>query len=289
MGRRIAIGFVGVVVALGAVVRGTPERPHRTQASLNIGPVFQQTPVWCWAAVGEMVFRYYGVGNINPVGNFQCGIIALLHPACNQNCANCIVPAGSLATMNNMLTRYPTVASQITRTSTRISTLTSQTALTRDALEAEIDADRPVVAGISPSGYRTAGVSQHVALIVGYDDDDIIVNDPFPFGPATFTGNPYLAAGGDELQRKGQYQIAYSAFVRRLQWGESIYRIRCTGADCGSGNSAGGEGSRGPQLGRSCQTAFGTCGPFYNQPAQPLGSQCYCATPAGPVYGRVVR
>lgn len=42
-------------------------------------------------------------------------------------------------------------------------------------------------------------------------------------------------------------------------------------------------------MGRSCQTSVGRCGPFYDQPAMPVGAACYCATPAGPVSGRVVQ
>jgi hypothetical protein len=39
-----------------------------------------------------------------------------------------------------------------------------------------------------------------------------------------------------------------------------------------------------PQMGRSCCTPYGKCGPFYNQPALPIGSVCNC----GPGYvGRV--
>lgn len=127
---------------------------------LSIPPVYQQTPLWCWAAVGEMVFRHYGVENINPFGNVQCGIIALLHPACNQNCGNCIVGAGSLDTMTNMITRYPTFASGVTRTSTRISATPTRRRLSFDDVQNEIDAGRPIIAGISPSaastGSRTA-------------------------------------------------------------------------------------------------------------------------------------
>lgn len=256
---------------------------------LPIAPVYQQTPVWCWAAVGEMVFRYHGVSNINPAGNFQCGIIALLHPACNQWCGNCIVPAGSLATMNNMLTGYPAVASQVTGTSTRITTSVSQSPLPLAAVERELRAGRPIVAGISPSGYRVAGVSEHVALIVGVEGTDLIVNDPFPFRPSVFTGNPYHAAGGIE-QRPGQYRIPYRQFVTRLQWRESIHRIGCTGQSCRSTprNVGHRDRQRRPAYGRSCRTPVGTCGPFHNQPALPVGSACWCGTPAGRIDGEVV-
>jgi hypothetical protein len=268
--------------------------PQRSsaQTTLNIEPVYQQTPVWCWAAVGEMVFRHFGVANINPGGNFQCGIIALLHPVCNQNCRSCIVPAGSLTTMDNMLTRYPTVASQVTGTSTQISTTVSYSRLSPAAILREVNAGRPIVAGISPSGYRDTGISQHVALIIGFDGDALIVNDPFPFR-AAFSGNPYEAAGGREI-RSGRYRIAYEAFASRLRWRESIYGIRCRGRDCNTADAVDTTTPNPPtppkvRYGRSCQTSVGKCGPFYNQPALPVGSACWCATPQGPVNGRVVQ
>lgn len=279
MSRRLALCVLLMVV-------GSAPGPLRGQGSLSIAPVYQQTPVWCWAAVGEMVFQHYGVANINPFGNFQCGIIALLHPVCNQNCLNCAVPAGNLATMDNMLTQYSRFASQHTGTSTYISTQVRQTRLSLSDVQAELDAGRPIVAGISPSGYRTTGVSEHVALIVGYHDDQLVVNDPFPFGPATFTGNPYLAAGGTTL-RRGQYRISYSSFVTRLQWRETIYGVTCAGSDCAATNSD--VPDEQVQYGRSCQTPAGRCGPFFNQPAVPVGSVCGCPTPFGPVSGRVVQ
>lgn len=271
--------------------------PAEASEDLLIDPVYQQTPVWCWAAVGEMVFRHYGVANINPFGNFQCGIIALLHPVCNQNCGNCIVPAGSLETMNNMLTQYPRFASRVTDTSTRITTRTRSSRLPLDDVRREIDAGRPIVAGISPSGYRISAVSEHVALIVGYEDDDLIVNDPFPFGTNAFAGNPYEAAGGEEILQ-GQYRIPYRGFVQRLQWRETIYGIRCSGADCETSGDLDDDDDEESDLGleededlvrtgRSCVTAVNRCGPFYNQPALPVGSPCWCATPYGPAQGRV--
>lgn len=275
---------LAVVVCLAMTASGGSTL-RRNQ--LDIEPVYQQTPVWCWAAVGEMVFDYYGVANINPAGNFQCGIIALLHPVCNQNCGNCIVPAGSLTTMNNMLTQYPRVASEYSGSRTRISTTTSRSRLTLAGLQREIDAGRPVVAAISPSGYRRAGVSEHVALIIGYDEDDLIVNDPFPFALA-FAGNPYEAAGGEELE-EGRYQIPYQRFATRLQWRETIYRITCSGAGCSGGGSSDDDVEPEVIYGRRCRTSAGTCGPFPNQPALPVGSACWCGTPYGPVTGSVIR
>lgn len=260
-------------------------------SDLAIDPVQQSTPVWCWAAVGEMVFEHYGVANINPARDFQCGIIALLHPVCDQNCYNCQVPAGSLSTMNNMLKQYPSFASRVTRTSTRLRTLARTTSISLSQVRREIDNGRPVVAGISPSGYSVGGVSQHVALIVGYDESDLIVNDPFPFGHAD--GDPYIAAGATATE-PGQYVIAYRSFVDRLRWRETIYGIRCSGSDCVGGEVDDSIPEPAPsprpttRYGRSCATPVTRCGPFYDQPALPLGSSCWCQTTYGPSSGQVV-
>jgi hypothetical protein len=174
-----------------------------------------------------------------------------------------------------------------------VTTNTRLSRLSLSEVEAEIDGGRPIVAGISPSGYNISNVSQHVALIVGYDGDDLIVNDPFPFASNFFTGNPYEAAGGEAVSR-GQYRIPYRQFVERLRWRESIYGIRCSGPDCSTADDADRSRERMPRqrtesaYGRSCETPVTRCGPFYNQPAQPVGSPCWCATPLGPSQGRVI-
>jgi hypothetical protein len=220
------------------VVSSCFSTPATSDTTLPIAPVYQETPVWCWAAVGEMVFRHYDVPTINPVGDFQCGIVALMHPACEFNCGNCIFPAGSLSYMNDMLRRYPEIARFRTGTPVgRIRTSPVYRSLTKLETKSEMDSGRPVVAGISPSGFSFGGTSQHVALIVGYEEEDetlyLIVNDPFPYGILMFQGrpDPYIAADGSSIE-SGQYRIQFERFKDRLLWRESIYRIRCDGDAC---------------------------------------------------------
>lgn len=264
-------------------------------ARLDVNPVLQETPEWCWITAGQMVFTFFGVANINPAGNFQCGIISLAAPACGKDCRNCAsVPGGSLDRIRNMLLEYSQFATTHSRTSARITADTYSSPLSMNEVKTEIDSQRPIVVGISPNGHPPPHGSEHVALIIGYDDwNELIVNDPFPFNPSS---NPYGAAGGRQVAR-GQYTISRDAFVLRLLWREGIDHIRCSGPDCrhrtSGNNSPSADTARLPQgvqpdVGRSCQTATFRCGPFYKQAAIAVGSPCRCGTPNGPVNGRVV-
>ncbi|MGI9478490.1 MAG: papain-like cysteine protease family protein [Hyphomicrobiaceae bacterium] len=38
--------------------------------------MIQQTSVWCWAATAQMVLEYFDFPDIDPVGNYQCGMVA---------------------------------------------------------------------------------------------------------------------------------------------------------------------------------------------------------------------
>jgi hypothetical protein len=73
-----ALAVVGVAALLGAP-------PAAADEQLPISPVFQQNPVWCWAAVGEMALRYLGYPSINPVGDYQFGIVGPLGGSCWSN------------------------------------------------------------------------------------------------------------------------------------------------------------------------------------------------------------
>ncbi len=196
---------------------------------LRIPPVYQKTPVWCWAAVGEMVFRYYDIPTINPVGNYQCGIVAGLGGQCWVDCRACVVSAPSMSAIASMIEGYPDLVRDVTGQRTRsLTALLDYAALDPEDIIDEIDDGRPVITGISPSGTRYPGsLSEHVALIIGYKARGnrlvLIVNDPFPYRE-TRSPDPYARAGGRKV-RRGQYEVDYRAFVNRLQWKETIYYI----------------------------------------------------------------
>jgi hypothetical protein len=204
--------------------------------TIFIPPVQQETEVWCWLAVGEMIFKYYGLPTVNPAGDYQCGIVGAVGYSvngacdpCNLNCGNCIRPAGSSSMISYMLTVYPKVACKnLFLNNKTLNNSFVSNFLSADFLIKELNQNRPVIAGINPgSQFILSGNSQHVALIKGYYYDinnNLIlkINDPFPYW--TKGVDPYILSGaisnGDL-----SYQIPFANFVNGLKWNTSWYNI----------------------------------------------------------------
>ena len=228
--------FVASSCLSGCVIVDDGIQPAVSQNSnsLAITPLAQQTPVWCWAAVSEMVLRHNQLPNLNPGGNYQCGVVAVhFGPTspCWSNCFSCVTTIGSMTQLQTLINGYGRVANQLGVASRVLSSQVRVSALSWAEVVTEIDASRAVVAGISPTGFSAPNLSEHVAVVVGYAINSgvysLIVNDPFPFNDPQFGAapNPYLAAGGVQL-KPGQYQIPYGMFVNALKWANTIYQIK---------------------------------------------------------------
>ena len=182
-----------------------------------------------------MVFEYYKIPNVNLGGNYQCGIMgALARPnnICFQDCRRCVVNAQSLEQIRGSISFYPNAVQFLTRRPVKQLTASSQfSPLTKREVKAEIDANRPIIVGVSfDSAPRP--LSQHVALVVDYDEDEtgnltLTVNDPFPYDLPQFAKNKnsYVVAGGKD-NFDGSFTIDYDKFKIRLNWRETIYNIR---------------------------------------------------------------
>jgi hypothetical protein len=210
---------------------GTEVQGART---LSVAPIAQQTEVWCWAATAEMIFRHYGLPNLNPVNNYQCGIVAAYFGGnCAFNCFLCVAPIPGMSELHRVVTQYGLVSQSVGVPSPVLGARLLFRSLSMLEVKQEIDAGHPVAAGISAGGFPFPNLSQHVVVIVGYDaagsQQSLIVNDPFPYNLPQFVAqgrvNPYFAAGAAEVQ-PGRYRIAYSAFTGFMAWGNSIDRIR---------------------------------------------------------------
>ncbi|HXB55380.1 MAG TPA: C39 family peptidase [Vicinamibacteria bacterium] len=210
--------------------------PTSSLVILPIQPTIQETPVWCWAAAGEMVLRYYGLPNVNPGGDYQCGIVASwfvsAYPECSYNCALCQFTIGPMSNEYQVITLYGVFLRSLGVPSRVLSASLVFRALSADEIKAEVDARRPIVVGIAPGGgFALPNASQHIAVLVGYDlsasGQYVVVNDPFPFEiyPYNQYPHPYLSRGGRQLQ-VGQFRIPLNTLTTQLLWANSIYHIQ---------------------------------------------------------------
>jgi hypothetical protein len=207
---------------------------------LNIPPVRQITATACWLATGEMIFRYYHIP-ANAI-DYQCGEMRFqgavrvgqfgpmaFNGPCWSNCALCGgVSAGSVQGLVNMIVQYPQGMSVVTGHDWSLqSPSVSLTPLDSDDVVTEIDAGRPIIAGISPgAGLLPPGLAEHAVLIIGYQSDGsiLVVNDPFPYQSAGMSP-PYLRFGGTQMI-PGRFAVPYSAMVGAINWGNAVYGIQ---------------------------------------------------------------
>jgi hypothetical protein len=222
------------------------------EVRLHIPPVFQERPSWSWAAVGEMVFKYYYVPAVHQT-DYQCGIV-LTRNLCPEmpNCVKCDLPAGDESSMMNVVQQYPLVSTRGSAAGdVALAAQSKAGSLSEEEVKREINEGRPIIAGVSPSGFKIDGVSQHTALIVGYDDRSgslkLIVNDPFPFEDDRFLwiGNPYQPNMDMSGENEGQYEVSYERFRSKIKWNQTMYRITCTGKGCPSDDPQGADGTAG--------------------------------------------
>jgi hypothetical protein len=201
---------------------------------LSIPGVFQETPEWCWAAVGEMVLRYNSEPNVNPAGNFQCGeigvagAVGLLPPACQFNCGQCVLPISGGAAFATFFQSYPQAALFNGFAGAKpLNVNFMRSPLGFSQVTSTIDASHPIVAGITPNNIPSPLGPAHATLIVGYDStggrQTLFVNDPYPYGigPLGPFGDPYLQRGASYISR-GRYAIDYNTFTSTLFWTETL-------------------------------------------------------------------
>jgi hypothetical protein len=245
-----AFGDVGQVVPMPMSMPRppVPTGPTAAMTTLPIKPVLQATAEWCWLATGQMVFSYYNIPPNNPPNMlpsdpnyYQCGearfqnavrVPGASGPAaftgrCWLDCNACGTQgAGNLQGLINMVVEYPQFMSVVTGGNYHLQQKSSLTPLPANTVKAEIDARRPIIAGISAGeGMQPPGIAQHAVLIIGYADggNTVIINDPWPY-QAVGQVAPYLQFGGTQLQL-GQYAVSYSALTGPINWRNAVYGI----------------------------------------------------------------
>ena len=191
---------------------------------LAVNPVVQQAPGWCWAAAAQMVLSHYGFPNLNPNGNYQCGVVSAQGGFCSANCAFCLSAAGSNQRVAAVIQAYAHSAAQSRGFANPNFQPRLYGILPPHEIIRSVDNNAPILAGISPTlGIPPGlGLSQHAVVIVGYSGGaanlEVLVNDPYPYAPGF---EPYSRVGG-RIVRSGQYRVPYASLVNLLRYGNSI-------------------------------------------------------------------
>lgn len=199
----------------------------RADITLNIDPIMESQPGRSWAAVGEMVMRYYSVPDTGPNDDYQCGLANFLTG--QRMSEDCAAPAklSAFQAAQKIISDYQPYAYKFFDESPRDMRFQQGKVLPPDELIHELEFERPIMVAVEPPKMNdTDKDTKEVALIVGYqgtaDDLQIIVNDPRPYDVGA---NPYIDAGGKQLDT-GQFQIGYKDFLKEMRWTISLYRIK---------------------------------------------------------------
>ena len=234
-----AIGTSGELAALGLVPLPGPERAAARQAArslpalslggpnlLPVPPIAQLNQVWSWASAAEMALRDAGLAPLPGASTYRCGVVATRFGSCQADCASCLNPVATAASLVRALDAYQQEA--LAQGLIGAPTFEGEAAarLKPGALRRMIrNQRRPVLAQVLPQGRRSfypPGMSSHFALIVGIagtgQQARLTVNDPYPYPEAS---NPYLATG-ERTGEPGQYAISYGDFRQRLGYRQSV-------------------------------------------------------------------
>ena len=243
---------------------GAAESPAQQIRSVSVSldrPAFalQENSQLCWAATISNLFAYHG----HPVS--QTRIVTEVYGGLVN------MRSGNYSNLSRLLNRPWQDDSGrpfSSRLTAAMDLLNGVVAITNNTIRDALASNRPLVIGTTNHamlavGMRYRDVGGQVAEVLGVD-----VFDPFP-------GQGFRSARPEEVTpvpRGGALMFIAEARI--------------------SSSSATRERTPEPpaaRLGRSCQTQLGRCGPFYDQPAMPVGSSCYCGTYSGPVGGVVVQ
>ena len=196
--------------------------------SVPIAPVSQQSVVWCWAAVSEMVLNHYRFPNNDPADSYQCSIVKSMGGICTLGCEYCHVGVNTIWHLSTVIKKYQKISDTniAGHEGQHFRVVPEKRRVSPRRIIKEIDSFNPIVTVISPnrmSIYYPPGMGEHVALIVGYNNSGgkftILVNDPWPF--SLFGYDPYLTIGAKSTI-PGQYWVDYDTFARQMFYKDSI-------------------------------------------------------------------
>jgi len=187
-----------------------------------------------------------GFPNINPVNDYQCGVVAAAFPACDADCTKCDRALDSMKGLVGLLVRYRQLSLHGKR-AVKASFSPNYVAdpdLAR--IQRSLDLSYPVIVGISPQQRpRYPEQAAHAVLITGYEDDYlgtgetwVVVRDPYPY---TDDDNIWLNKGYPYAAETGRALVPWPALRDRMNLTSAVFLEKMTaGSAPTSASRAGG-------------------------------------------------
>lgn len=178
-----------------------------------------------------MALKFLGFPDINPVKNYQCGVVAAAFPECEDDCTQCEVALDKMPSFVTLLNRYRRRTAHGYPTVPRKSFSPKYVAYPDFArVKQSIDRSYPVIGGISlDAGPTDPDYAQHAVLITGYDDDHlgsgepwVVVLDPYPYEAGA---SPWAKAGYHPRRRGGKLLVPWSFVRDRMNLRSAVFLV----------------------------------------------------------------
>lgn len=222
---------IGLLFLAAASASLTAYPAHAQRTELKVPVIVQQTPVWCWAAAASMALKLLGYPDINPVRNYQCGVVAAAFRNCDDDCTKCVTSLGSMTELVGVLDRYRDLSLELNAPSHAQLNPNYQANPRWTRIKRSLDLSYPVIAGISPDAKPDdPAASQHTVLITGYEDDYhgtgedwVILKDPYPYARGA---NPYTSAGYSYASASGKARLPWRVLRDRMNLTSAVFLER---------------------------------------------------------------
>lgn len=207
---------------------------YAQQTELKTEFISQQTPSWCWAATAGMALEFLKFPDINPVRNYQCGVVAAAFPDCDDDCTRCDTTLDTMMSFVGVLKRYRALALHGKPVGLQRAFSPNYVAYPTYAhVRRSLNLSYPVIAGISADQRPlNPAEPQHAVLITGYDDDYqasgepwVVVRDPYPYAAGD---NPWVSAGYPYRQNSGRAMVPWRVLRDQLNLTSAVFLERLT-------------------------------------------------------------
>lgn len=207
---------------------------HAQQTELKTEFISQQTPSWCWAAAAGMALKFLKFADINPVRNYQCGVVAAAFPNCDDDCTRCDTSLGTMTGFVEVLNRYRALALHGKPVGLQRAFDPNYVAYpTYLHVRSSLNMSYPVIGGISADRKPLDPAEpQHAVLITGYDDDYqasgeawVVLRDPYPYASGK---NPWLNSGYPYRQDTGRAIVPWRVLRDRMNLSSAVFLERQT-------------------------------------------------------------